>query len=128
MAKGGAKVLQDDDELEEFSYDDLVDMLNDAGNLVIKEKEKLKDLELKYSSLQASYEGLKTSHENLKETHEKLKEAHNTLLDHKDKAKLSMGLVVKLANLVIYLALLTPHVAQVKNLLVMSHLSWRMRN
>ena len=48
MAKGGAKVLQDDDELEEFSYDDLVDMLNDAGELVIKEKAKLKDLELKY--------------------------------------------------------------------------------
>ena len=44
MAKGGAKVLQDD-ELEEFSYDDLVDMLNDAGELVIKEKAKLKDLE-----------------------------------------------------------------------------------
>ena len=37
MAKGGAKVLQDD-ELEEFSYNDLVDMLNDAGELVIKEK------------------------------------------------------------------------------------------
>ena len=37
-AKGDAKVLQDDDELEEFSYDDLVDMLNDAGELVIKEK------------------------------------------------------------------------------------------
>jgi len=87
----GARVLQDDDELEEFSYDDLVDMLNDASNLVIKEKEKLKDLELKYGSLQASYEELKTSHENLKETHVKFKEAHNTLLDHKDKAKLSMG-------------------------------------
>ena len=40
MAKGDAKVLQDD-ELEEFSYDDLVDMLNDAGELVIKEKAKL---------------------------------------------------------------------------------------
>ena len=66
-------------------------MLNDAGNLVIKEKEKLKDLELKYGSLQTSYEGIKTFHENLKETHEKLKEAHNTLLNHKDKAKLSMG-------------------------------------
>ena len=86
MAKDGVKVLQDD-ELKEFSYDDLVDMLTDAGDLVIKEKEKLKDLELKYSSLQASYEGLKT----FKETHEKLKKAHNTLLDHKDKAKLSMG-------------------------------------
>ena len=40
MEKGGAKVLQDD-KLEEFSYDDLVDMLNDAGELVIKEKAKL---------------------------------------------------------------------------------------
>jgi len=60
-ANGGAKVLQDDD-LEEFSYDDLIDMLTDAGDLVIKEKEKLKDLELKYGSLQASYEELKTSH------------------------------------------------------------------
>jgi len=66
-------------------------MLNDVGEIVIKKKAKLKDLELKYDSLQASYEELKTSHENLKETHEKLKEAHNTLLDHKDKAKLSMG-------------------------------------
>ena len=48
-------------------------------------------MELKYGSLQASYDELKTSHENLKETHEKLEEAHNTLLDHKNKAKLSMG-------------------------------------
>ena len=47
MAKGGVKILQDH-ELEEFSYDDLVDMLNDADELVIKEKAKLKDLELKY--------------------------------------------------------------------------------
>ena len=51
MAKGGAKVLHDD-ELEEFPYDDLVDMLSDAGELVIMEKKKLKDLELKYGSLQ----------------------------------------------------------------------------
>ena len=58
---------------------------------MIKENEKLKDLELKYGSLQASYEELKTSHENLKETHEKFKETHKTLLDHKNKAKLSMG-------------------------------------
>ena len=63
MAKGGAKVLQDD-ELEEFSYDGLVDMLTDAGDLVIKENEKLKDLELKYGSLQAFYEELMTSQEN----------------------------------------------------------------
>ena len=56
-------------------------MLTDAGEFVIKEKEKLKDLELKYGSLQSSYEELKTSHENLKETHEKIKKTHNTLLD-----------------------------------------------
>ena len=90
MTKGGANVLQDD-KLEEFSYDDLVDMLNDADELVIKENAKLEDLELKYGSLQAFYEELKTSHENLKKTHEKLEEAHNTLFDHKDKAKLSTG-------------------------------------
>ena len=65
MAKGGAKVLQDD-KLKEFSYDDIVDMLNDAGKLVTKAKAKLKDLKLKFDSLQASYEELKTSHENLK--------------------------------------------------------------
>ena len=51
----------------------------------------MKDLELKYGSLQASYERLKTSHENFNETHEKFKETHKTLLDHKNKAKLSMG-------------------------------------
>ena len=46
MAKGGAKVLQDD-ELENFSYDDLVEMLNDADEFMTKEKAKLKDLKLK---------------------------------------------------------------------------------
>ena len=66
-------------------------MLNDADELVIKEKAKLKDLELKYDSLQASYEELKTSHENLKETHEKFEEPHNSLLAHENKAKLSVG-------------------------------------
>ena len=35
-----------------------------------KEKAKLRDLKLKFTSLQDSYEELKTSHENLKETHE----------------------------------------------------------
>ena len=89
MAKGGAKVLQDD-ELKKFYYDDL-DMLNDAGELVTKKKAKLKDLKLKFDSLQNSYEELKISHENLKETHEKFEEAHNSLLAHENKAKLSVG-------------------------------------
>ena len=66
-----------DDELKEFLYDDLVEMLNDAGELVVKEKAKLKDLELKFGSLQVSYEELKTPHENLKKT----------LLAYENKAK-----------------------------------------
>jgi DNA repair exonuclease SbcCD ATPase subunit len=86
----------------------------------------LKDLELKYGSLQASYEELKTSHENLKKTHEKLEEAHNTLLDHKNNT--SMEASSETCNYVVYLALLTPHVAQVICPLVMSHLSWKMKN
>ena len=65
MAKSGAKVQQDG-ELDEFSYDDLVEMLNDADEFMTKEKTKLKDLKLKFTSLQDSYEELKTSHENLK--------------------------------------------------------------
>jgi hypothetical protein len=90
MAKGGAKVIKDG-ELDELTYDDLVDMLNDASEFMSKEKAKLRDLKLNFNSLQASYEELKTSHENLKETHEKLEETHNTLLAHENKAKLSVG-------------------------------------
>ena len=52
-------------------------MLNDASELVVKEKAKLKDLELKFDSLQVFYEELKTPHENLKKT----------LLAHENKAK-----------------------------------------
>ena len=61
MAKGGAKVTQDD-ELDELTYDDLVEMLNDTDQFMSKEKAKLKDLKLKFNLLQASYEELKTSH------------------------------------------------------------------
>ena len=38
-------------------------MLNDADEFMTKEKAKLKDLKLKFTSLQDSYEELKTSHE-----------------------------------------------------------------
>jgi len=43
-------ILQDG-ELDEFSYDDLVNMLNDADEFMSKEKTKLKDLRLKFNSL-----------------------------------------------------------------------------
>ena len=97
MAKGGEKVLQDG-ELDELTYDNLVEMLNDADEFMSKEKAKLKNLKLKFTSLQASYEELNTSHENLKETHEKLEEAHNTLLAHENKATLSIGVSCDLIN------------------------------
>ena len=42
MAKGGAKVQQDD----ELSYDDLVEMLNDADEFMTKEKAKLRYLKV----------------------------------------------------------------------------------
>ena len=88
----------------------------------------MKDLELKYGSLQAFYEGLKISHDNLKETHEKIKEDHNTLLDHKDKAKLSMGASSETCKSCHISSSTNPSCAQVKNFLVMSHLSWKMKN
>ena len=37
MAKGGAKVQQDD-ELDELSYDDLVEMLNDADEFMTRKR------------------------------------------------------------------------------------------
>ena len=46
MAKGGAKV-QKDGELDELSYDYLVEMLNDADEFMTKEKAKLRDLKAK---------------------------------------------------------------------------------
>ena len=73
-------------------------MLNDADEFMSKEKAKWKDLKLKFTSLQASYDELNTSYENIKETHEKLEEAHNTLLAHKNKAKLSVGVGCDLLN------------------------------
>ena len=88
--KGWCKGTKDG-ELDELSYDDLVEMLNDADEFMTKEKAKLKDLKLKFTSLQDFYKELKTSHENLKQTHEKLEEAHNTLLNHERKTTLNIG-------------------------------------
>ena len=48
MAKGGENVLQDG-ELDELTYDDLVEMLNDANKFMSKEKAKLKNLKLKFT-------------------------------------------------------------------------------
>ena len=60
-------------------------MLNDADEFMTKEKAKLKDLKLKFTSLQDTYEELKTSHENLKETHESLRKLTIPCLIMKEK-------------------------------------------
>ncbi|XP_022683475.1 uncharacterized protein LOC111257700 [Setaria italica] len=98
MAKGDTKVSQDDEFNNELTYDDLVRMTNDTDDYMCKEKEKLRDLKMKYQSLQVSYEELKTSHENLKETHEKLEEAHNSSLAHEVKGKVSISVGCDILN------------------------------
>ena len=49
MTKGGEKVLQDG-ELDELTYDDLVEMLNDVDEFMSKEKAKLKEVEIHLTS------------------------------------------------------------------------------
>jgi hypothetical protein len=61
MAKGEPKVY----EIDEFTYDDLVEMVSNVDNLLGDMKGKYKSLRKKHVSLQESYEELKTSHENL---------------------------------------------------------------
>jgi hypothetical protein len=75
IAKGEPKVCEDDNE---FSYDDLVEMVSNLNDFLGDMKGKYRDLKKNHASRQDSYEELKTSHENLLETHEKFKEAHNS--------------------------------------------------
>lgn len=90
MSKGDSKVLNDEDE---YSYDDLVELINDFDDFMSKERAKFKELRKRHTSLQDSYEELKTAHEVLKETHEMLKEAHNSLITHKtNKSKVDMSI------------------------------------
>jgi hypothetical protein len=69
MAKGEPKVC----EIDEFTYDDLVEMVSNLDDLLGDMKGKYKSLRKKHISLQESYEELKTSYENILDTHEKLK-------------------------------------------------------
>jgi hypothetical protein len=73
MAKGELKVC----EIDEFTYNDLVEMVSNLDDLLGDMKGKYKSLRKKHVSLQEFYEELMTSHENILDTHEKLKEAHN---------------------------------------------------
>jgi hypothetical protein len=59
MAKGELKVCK----IDEFTYDDLVEMVSNLNDLLGDMKGKYKSLRKKHVSLQESYEELKTSHE-----------------------------------------------------------------
>jgi hypothetical protein len=89
MANGEPKVC----EIDEFTYDDLVEMVSNLDDLLDDMKWKYKSLRKKHVSLQESYEELKTSHENLLHTHEKLKEAHNSHISQEaNKVKVDVGI------------------------------------
>jgi hypothetical protein len=95
MAKGELKVC----EIDEFTYDDLVEMISILDDLLGDMKLKYKSLRKKFISLQESYDELKTSHGNLLYTHEKLKEAHNShITQEANKVKVGVGITCDLLD------------------------------
>jgi hypothetical protein len=96
MAKGDSKVLNDEDE---YSFDDLVELINGFDYFMRKEREKFKELKKRHTSLQDSYEELKMAHEGLKETNEMLKESHDSLIAHEtNKTKVDMSISCKILD------------------------------
>jgi hypothetical protein len=95
MLKGEPKVC----EINEFTYDGLVEMVSNLDDLLGDIKGKYKNLKKKHVSLQESYEELNTSHENLLDTHEKLKEAHNSHISQEaNKVKVDVGITCDLLD------------------------------
>jgi hypothetical protein len=95
MAKGELEVC----EIDEFTYDDLVEMVSNLDDLLGDMKGKYKSLRKKHVSLQESYEEIKSSHENILDTHEKLKEAHNLYISQEaNKVKVDVGITCDLVD------------------------------
>jgi hypothetical protein len=95
MAKGEPKVC----EINEFTYDDLVDMVSNLDELLDDMKERYMNLKKKHVSLQESYVELKTSHENLLDAHEKFKEAHNSHISQEaNNMKVNVGITCDLID------------------------------
>jgi hypothetical protein len=96
MEIGAPEVCNDDDE---FSYDDLVEMVSNLDDLLGDMKGKYRDLKKKLVSLQESCEELKICHENLLDTHENLKEAHNSHISQEaNKVKVNVGITCDLLD------------------------------
>jgi hypothetical protein len=95
MAKGELKVC----EIDEFTYDDLVEMVCNLDDLLGNMKGRYKNLKKKHVSLQESYEERKTSNVNLLDAHEKLKEAHNSYISHEaNMVKVDVGITCDLLD------------------------------
>jgi archaellum component FlaC len=95
MAKGELNVC----EVDEFTYDDLIEMVSNLDDLLGNMKERYKNLKKNHVSLQESYEELKTSHENLLDTHEKFKEVHNYHISQEaNKVKVNVGITCDLLD------------------------------
>jgi hypothetical protein len=95
MEKGEPKVWK----IDEFTYDDLIEMVSYLDDSSGDMKGKYKSLRKKHVSLQESYEELKTSHKNLLDTHEKLKEAHNYRISQEaNKVKVDVGITCDLVD------------------------------
>jgi archaellum component FlaC len=95
MVKGELKVC----EVNEFIYDDIVEMVSNLDDLLGNMKGRYKNLKKKHVSLQESYEELKISHKNLLNTHEKLKEDHNSHISQEvNKVKVDIGITYDLLD------------------------------
>jgi hypothetical protein len=95
MVKGELEVC----EIDEFIYDDLVEMESNLDDLLGDMKGKYKSLRKKHVHLQESYEELKTSHKNLLDTHKKLKEAHKSHISQEgNKVKVDIGITCDLVD------------------------------
>jgi hypothetical protein len=93
MVKGEPKVC----EVDEFTYDDLAEMVSNLDDLLGDMKGRYKNLKKKHVSLQEFYEELKTSHENLLDTHEKLKETHHSHISQEaNKVKVNVAITCDL--------------------------------
>ena len=84
MAKG-SKVQSDDESSDsesddqEYSKEDLMDMLEQAHSYMDKKRKECKELHKKHQALEQSFNELNATHERLVESHEKLEKAHTKI-------------------------------------------------
>jgi hypothetical protein len=73
------KCESDSDDDNEFSNEQLMDMLEQGNSIIKKKSKKCKDLQKKLDALEQSFDELNATHERLEEAREKLGKAHSKL-------------------------------------------------